>query len=77
MPIILTGKKQPKVVVPPALVAENEALRKQLRDAQIALEEKQKEIPLDGTRLIVNGQERKMGKKSHYLLDMLTLSEDK
>lgn len=77
MPIILTGKKQPKVVVPPALVAENEALRKQLRDAQIALEEKQKETPPDGTRLIVNGQERKIGKKSHYLLDMLTLSEDK
>lgn len=73
MPIILTGKDS-RVVTHPTLTAENESLRKKLRDAEIALENK----TLDsGTRLIVNGQERKIGKKSHYLLDMLTLPEDK
>ena len=29
----------------------------------------------DGTRLYVNGKERKIGKKSQYLLDMLTLED--
>jgi hypothetical protein len=29
----------------------------------------------DGTKLFVNGKERKIGKKSQYLLDMLTLED--
>lgn len=29
----------------------------------------------DGTRLYVNGKERKIGKRSQYLLDMLTLED--
>lgn len=54
-----------------ALARENEALRRQL------LEAKQPQQQGDGTHLVVNGQVRKIGKKSHYLLDMLTLPEDK
>jgi hypothetical protein len=30
----------------------------------------------NGTHLFVNGKERKMGKKSQYMLDMLTLAND-
>jgi len=51
-----------------ALAKENEVLRKQL------IETKRLQRG-DGTQLIVNGQVRKIGKKSHYLLDMLTLPE--
>jgi hypothetical protein len=31
--------------------------------------------PKNGTVLLVNGKERKIGKKSQYLLDMLTLED--
>ncbi len=31
--------------------------------------------PKEGTVLVVNGKERKIGKKSQYLLDMLTLED--
>jgi len=34
-----------------------------------------KPVSSDGTRLYVNGKERKIGKKSQYLLDMLTLDD--
>lgn len=34
-----------------------------------------KQISNEGTFLIVNGKERKIGKKSQYLLDMLTLED--
>lgn len=57
---------------PQQLHDENEALRKQLND------EKRRSRPRDGdAHLIVNGEVRKIGKKSQYLLDMLTLPEDK
>ena len=78
MPIIFTnanGKQQREraeaqaaVAARDALTKENEALRKQL------IETKQQQQG-DGTHLVVNGQVRKIGKKSHYLLDMLTLPE--
>lgn len=32
-------------------------------------------VPKEGTKLYVNGKERKIGKKSQYLLDMLTLDD--
>lgn len=32
-------------------------------------------VPQNGTVLYVNGKERKIGKKSQYLLDMLTLED--
>lgn len=32
-------------------------------------------VPNEGTKLYVNGKERKIGKKSQYLLDMLTLDD--
>lgn len=32
-------------------------------------------VPREGTALYVNGQRRKIGKKSQYLLDMLTLDD--
>lgn len=35
----------------------------------------QEQVNPDGTRLYVNGKERKIGKKSQYLLDMLTLDD--
>ena len=72
MPIILTGDKS-QITTSSKLTAENAELRKKLRDAEIALNNRFS----SGTQLIVNGQERKIGKKSHYLLDMLTLPEDK
>ena len=72
MPIILTGENS-RMVTHPSLTTENEVLRKKLKDAEAALENKSS----SGTQLIVNGRERKIGKKSHYLLDMLTLPEDK
>lgn len=40
-------------------------------------EELQRLAPTDGAHLVVNGEIRKIGKKSQYLLDMLTLPEDK
>lgn len=32
-------------------------------------------VPREGTALFVNGQRRTIGKKSQYLLDMLTLDD--
>lgn len=54
-----------------ALRDENAALREQLSAAR------QQTVAPGETKLFVNGQERKIGKKSQYLLDMLTLPEDK
>jgi hypothetical protein len=51
--------------------AENKQLRDELRMA------KQQTAPAEGAHLVVNGEVRKIGKKSQYLLDMLTLPEDK
>ena len=78
MPIIFTNanvkqqrermEEQAAAAARDALTKENEALRKQL------IETKQQQQG-DGTHLVVNGQVRKIGKKSHYLLDMLTLPE--
>lgn len=42
---------------------------------QTVPEKKVNNIPSEGTVLIVNGKERKIGKKSQYLLDMLTLED--
>ena len=50
---------------------ENKQLRDELRMV------KQQTSPTEGAHLVVNGQVRKIGKKSQYLLDMLTLPEDK
>ena len=50
---------------------ENKQLRDELRMA------KQQIVPTEGAHLVVNGEVRKIGKKSQYLLDMLTLPEDK
>ena len=78
MPIIFTTanvkqqrermEEQAAAAARDAHTKENEALRKQL------IETKQQQQG-DGTHLVVNGQVRKIGKKSHYLLDMLTLPE--
>lgn len=51
------------------LKEENSTLRE-------ALQKSKQEVPKEGAHLIVNGQVRKIGKKSQYLLDMLTLPED-
>ncbi len=45
---------------------ENNKARSQITD---------KFVPKEGTKLYVNGKERKIGKKSQYLLDMLTLDD--
>lgn len=66
MPIILTHAKNTKH-------ADTELENRQLR-AQV--EQARAQIPQDGAHLVVNGQVRKIGKKSQYLLDMLTLPED-
>ncbi len=50
---------------------ENKQLREQLRAIQ------QQATPIEGAHLVVNGEVRKIGKKSQYLLDMLILPEDK
>ena len=50
---------------------ENKKLREELDQM------KQQMAPPEGAHLVVNGQVRKIGKKSQYLLDMLTLPEDK
>ena len=51
--------------------AENKQLREQLRAI------KQQAAPTEGAHLVVNGEVRRIGKKSQYLLDMLILPEDK
>lgn len=70
MAIILTDAT--KLVVTTEKTAEELRLENQrLREQHIAARD------VDGTRLYVNGKERKIGKKSQYLLDMLTLPDDK
>jgi hypothetical protein len=54
--------------------AETEFENKRLREE---LQKIRDSVPTDGAHLIVNGQVRTIGKKSQYLLDMLTLPEDK
>jgi hypothetical protein len=49
---------------------QNQKLREELNKV------KQQMAPPEGAHLVVNGQVRKIGKKSQYLLDMLTLPED-
>lgn len=54
--------------------AETEFENRRLREE---LEQTKSLVPTEGAHLIVNGEVRKIGKKSQYLLDMLTLPEDK
>lgn len=65
MPIIFTHPE----AVEKKLKEENNTLRQ-------ALLQTKSEVPKEGAHLVVNGQVRKIGKKSQYLLDMLTLPED-
>lgn len=64
----------------PVIFTHPEAVQKQLKDENAALrqalQQKQSDVPQEGAHLVVNGQVRKIGKKSQYLLDMLTLPED-
>jgi len=53
---------------------ETEFENKRLR---AGLQKVRESVPLDSAHLLVNGEVRKVGKKSQYLLDMLTLPEDK
>jgi len=50
-----------------------EGARRQNMNQRLEKPEPISDLPTDGTHLIVNGKPRKMGKKSAYLLDMLTL----
>jgi hypothetical protein len=60
----LVVKNQQRLPQEEDLRRENQRLREQLYPGR------------DGeTRLYVNGKERKIGKKSQYLLDMLTLED--
>jgi hypothetical protein len=65
MPIIFTHPE----AVQKKLNEENSSLRDALQRAK-------QDVPKEGAHLVVNGQVRKIGKKSQYLLDMLTLPED-
>lgn len=66
MPIILTHVNNTKHA---DIALENKQLRAQVEQVQA-------QLPKEGAHLVVNGQIRKIGKKSQYLLDMLTLPED-
>ena len=65
MPIIFNHPE----AVQKKLNEENNSLRDALKRAK-------QEVPKEGAHLVVNGEVRKIGKKSQYLLDMLTLPED-
>ncbi len=61
------------------LVARN-IIKKEEKPKEVSPQSKNTEIPIrtiskEGAVLIVNGKERKIGKKSQYLLDMLTLED--
>ena len=65
MPIILN---HPTAVIK-RMKEENQRLRDQITEQLI------QDVPNKGVHLVVNGEVRKIGKKSQYLLDMLTLPE--
>ena len=67
MPIILN---HPTAVIK-RMKEENQRLRDQIT------EQLTQDVPNQGAHLVVNGEVRKIGKKSQYLLDMLTLPEHK
>jgi len=72
MAIILTGEN---------FRLENEQLKRELDVLKNEVESLKKQLAthasVEDTHLVVNGQARQIGKKSQYLLDMLTLPEDK
>lgn len=63
-----TTKAKPVVVEQKPTINVGQSMAKQIT-------ENQKPRINTGTQLFVNGKERKIGKKSQYLLDMLTLEE--
>lgn len=70
MPIVSAGK----LVV--AGTEDKEALRQQNNQARTNIEAHERLVPREGTALYVNGKRRTIGKKSQYLLDMLTLDDN-
>ncbi len=62
MPIIASGNTASIVI-------------KEQPKKQTHVQEQSRIVPKEGTKLYVNGKERKIGKKSQYLLDMLTLED--
>ena len=69
MPIVSTGK----MVV--AGTEDKEAVRQQNNQVRTHIDAQDRLVPREGTVLYVNGKRRTIGKKSQYLLDMLTLDE--
>lgn len=69
MPIVSTGK----MVV--AGTEDKEAVRQQNNQVRTHIDAQERLVPREGTVLYVNGKRRTIGKKSQYLLDMLTLDE--
>lgn len=60
------------------LITNKLVVRGELQPVKVEQQLKQDNItsvPQNGTVLYVNGKERKIGKKSQYLLDMLTLED--
>jgi hypothetical protein len=74
MPIIAKNiiKKAEEVAKPP--LQSNKKEEKNIKDV-IKKSHPEYRPTKEGTVLIVNGKERKIGKKSQYLLDMLTLED--
>lgn len=65
MPINLTSQM---------IIKAKEQIKQQNDSKRAEIMERSKIVP-KGTVLYVNGKERKIGKKSQYLLDMLTLED--
>ena len=73
MPIIISDAS--KLVIKPAAEPQIVTAPPRPQEEAVASSIAAKAVIGDGTRLFVNGKERKIGKKSQYLLDMLTLED--
>jgi hypothetical protein len=71
--VVLGGEIEPKSRA--AMREEQDSIRFGPSNSPIRSELATRSLIGDGTKLFVNGKERKIGKKSQYLLDMLTLED--
>ena len=74
-----TPRSESKTTVLPVrnVVAPQPEPEKQVLNRNFVIERKQTNgVASEDTALVVNGKQKSIGRKSHYLLDMLTLDDE-